>query len=102
MTPGHDGSISKNGSESAERGLDLLHLLQLMPHGTAVTTKGSITPGHNRSIAENGGESPACGLDMLHVFQLILHSSTVTTIVRIAQVTMDPQSSMAAHAKSVA
>ena len=39
MTPGHDGSIAKNCSKSILfRGLDLLHVLELILHDTTVTT----------------------------------------------------------------
>ena len=47
FTPDHERSIIKNGSESSETGLDLVHSLQLGLHATTVTTFGRITPGHD-------------------------------------------------------
>ena len=42
-------SIVKNSGKSAVRGLDLLYILQLSLHSTAVSTELSITPGHDGS-----------------------------------------------------
>ena len=67
LTPGHDRSITKNGSTSVVRGLDLLHVLKLILHGSTDTTIGSMTLGHDRSIAKNGSKSVARGLNLLHV-----------------------------------
>ena len=60
--------------------VNLLHILQLILHGTAVTTLVSIAPSHDRSIAKNGCKSTVSGLDLLHILQLTLRSPAGTTV----------------------
>ena len=107
--PGHEGSVTKNDGKSTnkttEGGLDLLHILQLVLHSTAVTTMINMTPSHyrpiisnqpllsppelasppsvttdpspspNGSISNSRSESTLSGLDLPHVRQLVMHSS---------------------------
>ena len=94
ITPGDDGSIVKNGSKCALRGLDLLHVRQLSLHSAAVSTELSITPGDDGSIVKNGSKCARRGLDLLHVLQLSLSAPNSAS----PQVTADPSSSMAAKA----
>ena len=49
-------------------GLDLLRVLQLVLHGTALTARAWISPTH----LQGGGKSIIWGLDLLRVLQLVL------------------------------
>ena len=42
--------------EALSRGLDLLHILQLLLHCTAITARVRIAPGHDRAIGKNGSK----------------------------------------------
>ena len=76
----------------------LLDALQLVWHGTAVTTTAFIAPCDDRSILQYGSKSRIRGLDLLHVFKLVLHGAAVTTMELSPHVTTDPSPRMAANA----
>ena len=83
--------------------MDLLDILQLILHLTAITTLSIFTPGHDGSIAKNGSKSDIMGLDLLHILQLFSHSTAVTTEYQHRpHVTTEPSPRMAAKACSPA
>ena len=73
-----------NGSEGPGTCLDLLHVRQLLLHGTAVATLGPIASGHHRAIFKKGSKSKQGGLEVLHVLQLVSHRTAVATCVGVA------------------
>ena len=76
IAPSHDISITKDSWDCAVCFANLLRVLQLVLHGTAVATAHSISPGHNRPIDKESSKSAAGVLD---VPVLIPHGTTVTT-----------------------
>ena len=69
--------------KSATKGLDLLHIYQLILHSTAVSAKISLTPSHHGSIAKNGSKRITSGSDLLRILQLMQNSAAVTAIIII-------------------
>ena len=56
----------------------LLDILQLVLHGTAVTTIACTAPCDHRPIAQDGAKCNKGALDLSHVLQLALHGTAVT------------------------
>ena len=81
ITPGNDGSISKNSSESVRRGLDALRRTELLLHGAAVAATTAVSPRKNGAVVQNGSKCLSVGLDLIHILEL---QRTVTAKVRIA------------------
>ena len=98
ISPGHDGSVTDDGSKGLMRGLDLLDIPQLLLHRTAVATEKVIAPSHHRSIAQDGSKRLTRGLDLLNIVEPMLHSSAIATESSVAQVTTDPSAKIAANA----
>ena len=104
--PGNDRAINEDGSKGCKGRklscLNLLHILQLISHSTAVTTAASIAPGHHGAIRKDSRKGIVGCLNLLHVFQLISHSTAITTAESTAQVTTRPSRRIAAKARDLA
>ena len=78
MTPSHDGAIPPDRSKGSFSCLNLLHILQLVSHNTAITTHASKSPSNHAAILQDRSLCSSISLNLLHILQMRLHSIAIT------------------------
>ena len=98
-SPRNDWSIEQDRSKFGLCCLNLVHILELVLHLGAVTTKIWIAPGNYWAICQDRSKCGICRSNLLHAPELISTSELSPPSCGLPHVTTDPSDRIAANAE---